>query len=254
MAQSGPTLHIIAVDCCEHVLQALTSLGGLRLESLSARQPQLTQLVSQAAELDLLVLGLAQQTLSRGSLGHLRRLFPHVPVLVLQPAGEDQTQLRGEFLLAEQAHRRDCETVERLRQLFPLKTCAHLHEEPNHQTVRTALHLIEQDHANPQLTLAQLARDLAISPRRLSRLLNQQTGATFRQLLSQARVAAAQQLLRTRRFSVKEVAAQVGFADSHYFSRSFKQITGVNPSEYGRTGNGRVKGGARQLDPTQTGL
>jgi transcriptional regulator GlxA family with amidase domain len=45
-------------------------------------------------------------------------------------------------------------------------------------------------------------------------------------------VAAAQRLLRTRRYSVKEVAAQVGFADSHYFSRSFKQISGVNPSKY----------------------
>jgi len=100
--------------------------------------------------------------------------------------------------------------------------------------VRTALQQIEQAYADPAFNLAQLARNLGISARRLSRLLNQQTGATFRQLLNQVRLAAAQRLLRTRRFSVKEVAAQVGFTDSHYFSRSFKQLTGISPSNYGR--------------------
>ena len=39
-------------------------------------------------------------------------------------------------------------------------------------------------------------------------------------------------MLASRRYSVKEVAARVGFSDSHYFSRSFKEITGLSASEY----------------------
>jgi len=31
---------------------------------------------------------------------------------------------------------------------------------------------------------------------------------------------------------VKEVAVKVGFADSHYFSRTFKELTGQSASEY----------------------
>ena len=39
-------------------------------------------------------------------------------------------------------------------------------------------------------------------------------------------------LLATSRLSVKEIAARVGFSDSHYFSRIFKEMTGERPTEY----------------------
>ena len=39
-------------------------------------------------------------------------------------------------------------------------------------------------------------------------------------------------MLTSRRYSVKEVAARVGFSDSHYFSRSFKELVGLSATEY----------------------
>lgn len=234
MTPLDPPLHILAVDCCEHVLAAFAQLETIQLEAVTARQPHLDQRVRNADGVDLLVLGEPLQPLSRGFIRHLRRLFPQLPLLVLHAGNEDQEQLHGEFLLSERAYRRDCAVVEQVRRLFPLASCAHLHGESDHQTVRAALQQIEQAYADPAFNLVQLARNLGVSARRLSRLLNQQTGATFRQLLNQVRLAVAQGLLRTRRFSVKEVAAQVGFTDSHYFSRSFKQLTGISPSDYGR--------------------
>jgi AraC-like DNA-binding protein len=46
------------------------------------------------------------------------------------------------------------------------------------------------------------------------------------------RIEEAKRILTSRQFSVKEVALLVGFSDSHYFSRSFKESTGVRAGEY----------------------
>ncbi len=39
-------------------------------------------------------------------------------------------------------------------------------------------------------------------------------------------------MLASQQYSVKQVAARVGFSDSHYFSRSFRELTGLSASEY----------------------
>ena len=71
-----------------------------------------------------------------------------------------------------------------------------------------------------------------MSTSHLSRILNQQVGVSFRQLLRHVRIEEAKRMLASHRFSVKEVAARVGYSDSHYFSRSFKEMTGLSASEY----------------------
>lgn len=57
-------------------------------------------------------------------------------------------------------------------------------------------------------------------------------GVSFRQLLRRARIEEAKSMLVSGRYSVKEVASQVGFSDSHYFSRSFKELTALSASHY----------------------
>lgn len=70
------------------------------------------------------------------------------------------------------------------------------------------------------------------SAAQLSRVLNQQVGVSFRQLLREKRIEEAKHLLSAGHYSVKEVACRVGFVDSHYFSRTFKALTGQSASEY----------------------
>lgn len=84
----------------------------------------------------------------------------------------------------------------------------------------------------PDLDLARVARELPISPAYLSRILNQQVGVSFRQLLRNTRIEEAKRMLASQQYSVKEIAAKVGFSDSHYFSRSFKEQTGFSATDY----------------------
>ena len=46
------------------------------------------------------------------------------------------------------------------------------------------------------------------------------------------RISKAKELLCGEELSVQDVAEQVGYRDLKYFSRLFKKLTGVSPSDY----------------------
>jgi len=48
----------------------------------------------------------------------------------------------------------------------------------------------------------------------------------------QIKIYKAESLLEQQDLSVKEVAYKIGFEDQYYFSRLFKNKTGVSPSEW----------------------
>ena len=54
--------------------------------------------------------------------------------------------------------------------------------------------------------------------------------------IQQYRVDKAKELLINSTGSVEDIAVAVGFANSSYFCKVFKSITGVTPSEYAEHG------------------
>ncbi len=49
------------------------------------------------------------------------------------------------------------------------------------------------------------------------------------------KIQAAQRMIREGRLNFTQIAARLGFQSSHYFSRRFRQTTGMSPSEYARS-------------------
>lgn len=78
-------------------------------------------------------------------------------------------------------------------------------------------------------TLAALAN---LSPSHYAALFKAQTGYTPIDYLIRLRMHQACQLLDTTERSVKEIAAQLGYEDQLYFSRVFKSVNELSPSEY----------------------
>ncbi|MFT3824173.1 MAG: helix-turn-helix transcriptional regulator [Chitinophagaceae bacterium] len=77
-----------------------------------------------------------------------------------------------------------------------------------------------------------LADQLYLSPRYLSDLLKQETGKTAMDLIHIALIAEAKNLLRTEKQGVAEIAYQLGFENTSYFTRLFKKQTGYKPLEF----------------------
>lgn len=240
-ALSGHALHIAAIDCCEHLLAALGSVRGAQVISHLSRGDTLNHHTS----VNLIVIGVSSYPARRLFITELRRTYPNVPVLILRleqmPRGLEREgvhscatgqRIRGEFLLSDEPSRDEYKTVRALRKILPIRPCSHVGKGTDYETVRKVMRVIGQKYKDPRLNLDNVARELPISRIKLSRILNQQVGVSFRQLLRRARIEEAKSMLVSGRYSVKEVASQVGFSDSHYFSRSFKELTGLSASHY----------------------
>jgi AraC-like DNA-binding protein len=81
-------------------------------------------------------------------------------------------------------------------------------------------------------TVADFARELAISASHLNRLCQRHLGASAKEVIQeQIEVEARRELLLTDR-SVAQVATGLGFADPSYFGRFFRRRTGVSPARF----------------------
>ena len=84
--------------------------------------------------------------------------------------------------------------------------------------------------------VAQVADAVGLSPRQFRRKIRDLTGLSPAGFVRTFRLQRAAQLLAKQAGGVSEVAYEVGFQDAKYFSRLFRQVYGVLPSVYGRTG------------------
>ena len=78
-----------------------------------------------------------------------------------------------------------------------------------------------------------LAREVGTSARTLSRLFASETQLSFKSWCQRARIAAAiEKLSVDANLSVKQLAADLGYASVPAFSHAFRQVTGKTPTEF----------------------
>ncbi|MDC0661402.1 helix-turn-helix transcriptional regulator [Marinobacter sp. SS21] len=87
--------------------------------------------------------------------------------------------------------------------------------------------------AGPPADQETIAAQLGMSSRTLHRRL-QRDGVSFRDLVQQARIQQAKHYLTYERLSVTETAYRLGYQDSANFTRSFRNATGMTPSEFSK--------------------
>lgn len=102
--------------------------------------------------------------------------------------------------------------------------------------VLAALREIEENYREADLT--RLAAEYHVSLSYLSSAVRQATGRTFKDLLREKRLKKAAQLLRETRLPVEDIIAAVGYENTSYFYRRFRESYGVSPKEFrqGREG------------------
>ncbi len=87
-------------------------------------------------------------------------------------------------------------------------------------------------HVNENLSVAQICKSKSIGRSQLQKLFRSRSGYGAIEYFSRLKIDFAKQMIRERHYNFTQIADALGFSSIHYFSRQFKQITGMTPSEY----------------------
>jgi two-component system, response regulator YesN len=117
-----------------------------------------------------------------------------------------------------------------LLQLFPQRGEVPQEEDP---IVRRAKNVIREFYSQG-ISLNEVAEKISVTPEYLSAQFHRLTGATFSSYMRDFRVQKAKELMIGTDLMLYAVGEQVGYRDSKYFCRVFKEATGQSPSEYRR--------------------
>lgn len=89
-----------------------------------------------------------------------------------------------------------------------------------------------ETHYMEDISLQDAAEQLHYSDAYFCRFFKQNFDKSFIMYLSELRIEKAKELLADITVNIKEIGQEVGYRDSSYFTKVFKRITGVTPSEY----------------------
>ena len=82
------------------------------------------------------------------------------------------------------------------------------------------------------ITLEQLADSIGLSTRQTQRLLEKNYNKSFSAMKLEARMAAAETLLRNSSLKITEISNRIGYSSIEHFSNAFKKFYGVSPGQY----------------------
>lgn len=100
------------------------------------------------------------------------------------------------------------------------------------QFYEVVLSLIKKNISNSEYTIQNICEEMAMSRSVFYKRIKAITGKSPNDLLREIRLKYAAQLLKTKRYTIVEVAAKTGFPDQRYFSTVFKRYFGQTPSSY----------------------
>ncbi|WFR55042.1 response regulator [Anaerocolumna sp. AGMB13025] len=98
--------------------------------------------------------------------------------------------------------------------------------------LESAITFIEKNYTDDSISLNKVACAANVSANHFSALFSQEMKKTFIEYLTELRMDKAKQLLRCTDKRSGEIAMEVGYKDSHYFSFLFKKTQGITPSDY----------------------
>ena len=82
------------------------------------------------------------------------------------------------------------------------------------------------------LTSADIQKQFFISESSLQKLFQHKVGRGAMQHFQRLKIDRAKEMIREKKYNFSEISERLAFSSIHYFSRRFKAITGMTPSEY----------------------
>ena len=99
------------------------------------------------------------------------------------------------------------------------------------KAVSDAINIIDGEYTK-NITLEEIARRVGVSSQYLSKIFSEETNQTFVEYLTTLRINRAKDIIQTSDQPIKQVGIMVGYKDPNYFSRIFRSVVGVSPSDF----------------------
>ena len=142
----------------------------------------------------------------------------------------DQQELLSRIMNAK----RRCDLAEAADMLLTHIRAENEDESITHLTVKRVQSMIHEFYQTG-ITLEEIGNRLNMTPEYLGTLFHREMGVTFSTYLKNYRISRAKELLCGTSLKLYEIAEQSGYADPKYFSKVFKEVTGLLPTNYRKT-------------------
>ena len=96
-----------------------------------------------------------------------------------------------------------------------------------------------EKHICENIRLEDLCTEFAISRTRLITAFKAKTGMGVKEYFNKLKIDKAKQMIRSGEFNFTQIAEKLSYSSVHYFSRCFKSLTNMTPTEYARSVNAR---------------
>ncbi|PYG87760.1 two-component system response regulator YesN [Ruminiclostridium sufflavum DSM 19573] len=124
----------------------------------------------------------------------------------------------------------DMENCSAFTEMFIMKLM-YSNKKQMHEIIEAATEYISQ-HFSEDLTVFTLAEQFHVARNYFSRLFKKEMGEGCNEYITRKRIEKAKQLLADSRLRTYEIAEQIGYHDTNYFSLAFKKNTGLSPKEF----------------------
>lgn len=89
-----------------------------------------------------------------------------------------------------------------------------------------------ESNISSHVTIEQICRDNLIGRSQLQKIFREKSGKGVIEYFSKMKINAAKEMIRTGHLNFTQISERLGYTSIHYFSRQFKKLTGMTPSEY----------------------
>lgn len=89
-----------------------------------------------------------------------------------------------------------------------------------------------EEHINEQLTIDKICKDNLVGRSQLQKLFRDAQGCGVIEFFSRMKIDTAKQMIRDHQLNFTQISDRLGYTSIHYFSRQFKKLTAMTPSEY----------------------
>ena len=89
-----------------------------------------------------------------------------------------------------------------------------------------------EEHINEQLTIDKICKDNLVGRSQLQKLFRDAQGCGVIEFFSTMKIDTAKQMIRDQQLNFTQISDKLGYTSIHYFSRQFKKLTAMTPSEY----------------------